>query len=289
MKLKDHYQKLKTQAKIDKNEDLDKFIENAPDIDIPDPVIAVIEENFLTRERAKTDKEIHSKIKSEVYDAVDATISSMYTLIPVEDAQKIGAETNTHNKIAMLKKSFEGSIEKAKAANPDRDKKLEEAEKQIRLDAERVQALQAEHEKKIKEATDNHAAELKKIKIESIVTAKIGQLELAKEFSEDPEVKQDTISNIRSKILKENIEFDENGQPQVRVIENGVAKPKFVEGTNTIVTFDHLLETASAKYIKRNNGKGDEGGKETRKVVHSAVPDSQKTLQQIRAEKALSA
>lgn len=288
MKVKDYFSKVKTQVKIE-NEELNKFIESAPDVEIPDPVVAFLEENFLTRERAKTDKVVYAQVKAEVLDGVDHSVTQLFSLLPPDDIMAIKNELITHKKIELVKKSLETSIEKAKASNPDRDKKLEEAEKQIRLDAEKVQALQAEHDKKIKEVSDSHAAELKKIKIESIVTAKIGQLELAKEFSEDPEVKQDTISNIRSKILKENIEFDENGQPQVRVIENGVAKPKFVEGTNTIVTFDHLLETASAKYIKRNNGQGDGGGKETRKVTHSSVPESQKTLQQIRAEKALSA
>lgn len=289
MKLKDHYQKLKTQAKIDKNEDLDKFIENAPDVDIPDPVIAVIEENFLTRERAKTDKEIHSKIKSEVYDAVDATISSMYTLIPVEDAQKIGAETNTHNKIAMLKKSFEGSIEKAKAANPDSNKKVEELEKSLRTLAESKTASEAESAKKIKEINDAHASEIKKKEIDYVLMGKIGQLELAKEFSENPMVKKGVINTILGEISKETLNFDEKGQLIVQEIENGVAKPKFFQGTNDMVTVDKLLETASAAYIKRNNGKGDDGGKETRKVVHSAIPDGQKTLQQLRAEKALPA
>lgn len=275
MKLKDHYQKLKEQAKIDKNEALDKFIETAPDIDIPDPVIAVIEENFLTRERAKTDKEIHSKIKAEVYDGVDATISSMFSLISVEDAQKVGAETNTHNKIAMIKKAVEGSLEKAKTANPDSNKKVEELEKSLRTLAETKTAADAENEKKLNDLKAAHATEIKKKEIDNILMGKISQIELAKEFSENPEVKKGVINTILSGITKETLNFDEKGQLIVQEIENGVAKPKF--NGNDLVTVDKLLETASAAYIKRNNGKGGkEKGEEQKHKTE--IPANQMTL-----------
>lgn len=278
MKLKDHYQKLKEQAKIDKNEALDKFIETAPDIDIPDPVIALIEENFLTRERAKTDKEIHSKIKAEVYDGVDATISSMFSLISVEDAQKVGAETNTHNKIAMIKKAVEGSLEKAKSANPNTDKKVEELEKSLRAAAEREEAHKAEHTKQLNDLNAAHAAEIKKKEIDNILMGKISQIELAKEFSENPKVKKGVIDTILSAITKETLNFDEKGQLIVQEIDNGVAKPKF--HGNDLVTVDKLLETASADYIKRNNsnGKGGKENGEEPKKRQQQTPENQMTL-----------
>jgi len=287
MKLKDYFAKLKSQAKIT-NEDFDKFIETAPDAEIPDTVIPVIEENFLTRERAMVDKPIRSKIHAELFDTLDAAIEQLYAFLPAEDILTVKNEPKTHAKIALVKKSIDGSLEKAKAANPDRDKKLEEAEKLLRAGAEKFEAFKAESEKKIKEIETAKQAEIKKMKIDNVLLGKIGQIQLAKEFAENPEVKKDTINSILSKVNSESFDLDEKGQIIVQEIENGVAKPKFFPGTNDLVTVDKLLETASANYIKRNNGK-DDGGKEQQMRKVSDTPPGEKTLAQLRAEKALSA
>lgn len=275
MKIKDHFLKLKSQARIE-NDELNKFIEAAPDLEIPDSVVAILEENFLTRERAKTDKEVNKKVRAEVMDGVDHSLSQLYTLVSVDEADKISKEERTYERISLVKKGIEGALERAKAANPDRDKKLEEAEKQLRIEADKIQAIKTEYDKKLKDSEDNHTQAFKKMKIDSALMGLVDSFELAKEYADDPEVKKDTRNIIISKINRDEIDFDENGQLIVQTIENGVAKPKF--NGNDRVTVDKLLETASAKYLKKNNA-GDKGGKEaSERKTKVEVPRGQETL-----------
>jgi len=287
MKGKDFFQKLGTQAKIDKNEDLVKFIETFPDAEIPDTVVALIDENFLTRDRAMVDKVIYGKVKAETYNAVDVNIEKMIAKLPIsqEDSIKILEEKDTHRRLALIESAMLAKVEVLKKAAPADAAALEEAKKMAKEETERAQAIKLAAENREKELAEAHKKELKKYRLETALHAKLSQIELAKEFTENPKAKTGIMNLILSEIQKNELDFDDKGEIVVQETVNGVAKPKYFPNSNDLVTVDKLLETETAPYLKRNNG-GEKGKEKTieRKVE---IPKQDQTLAQIRAAKAL--
>jgi hypothetical protein len=287
MKGKDFFSKLKTQAKIEKNEDLDKFIEAFPDTEIPDVVVALIEENFLTRDRAMVDKTIYGKVKAETYNAVDVNIEKMLSKLPIsgEETAKILEEKDTHRRLGLIESAVLSKVEALKKAAPADTAALEEAKKMAKEETERAQAIKVAAEAKEKQLTEAHQKELKKYRIETALHAKLSQIELAKEFTENPKAKTGIMNLILSEIQKNELDFDDKGEIVVQETVNGVAKPKYFPNSNDLVTVDKLLETETAPYLKRSNG-GEKGKEKTteRKVVELGA---EPTLAQLRAAKAL--
>src|SRR6187551_3007553 len=101
MKSREYFSKLKSQGKIS-HEEFDKFVESVPEFELPDTVVAAIEEKFLTRERAAADKEVYRKVYAEALNGVDATIKSFYPSITDKDRAAIDAEVNTYEKLKIL-------------------------------------------------------------------------------------------------------------------------------------------------------------------------------------------
>lgn len=293
MKSKEYFSKLKSQGKIS-HEDFDKFVETVPEFELPDPVVAAIEEKFLTRERAAADKEVYRKVYAEALNGVDATIKSFYPSITDKDRAAIDAEVNTYEKLKILDGAWKKQYEALKTTAPDAAKLNEEYQKNIRELTEKLETAQkeknkvlSEQEAKVKEITTQKEKELKAFKIKTDLTGKLAQIEFAKEFTEHPKVKTNTFNTILGEILKNELDYNEEGQIIVQEISNGVAKPKFFPGTNDQVTIDKLLETETSPYIKRNNSDGSDGG--DRKTTQTKVPitTAPKTLREMQQAKAL--
>ena len=283
MKFKDYFSRLGKQAKIG-GEDFTKFIEAVPEGDIPDVVNALLEENFLTRDRASVDPQILKKVKAEVYNGIDADISALLTELSTTDQELINKEPNTHTKIKLLNTAYKNQYEELKKTAPDAVKINEEHVNTIkdltaRLEAEKKQkdAVISSQEKKVKEITDQKEKELKAYKIKNDLTGKLAQIEFAKEFTENPKVKDTVFNGILGNITKNELDYDEEGRIVVQDIVNGVPKPKFFPGTNDQVTIDKLLETETSPYLKRNNA--DEGVKKTEFKVQAST--GKKTLREM--------
>lgn len=297
MKSKEYFSKLKAQGKITL-EEFDKFVESVPDFELPDSVIAAIDEKFLTRDRAAADKEVYRKVYAEALNGVDATIKSFYPSITEKDRAAIDAEVNTYEKLKILDGAWKKQYEALKTTAPDAAKLNEEYQKNIRELTEKLDTAKKEKDKvvseqetRIKAVEAQKEKELKSYKIKTDLTGKLAQIEFAKEFTEHPKVKTNTFNTILGEILKNELDYDENGQIIVQEISNGVAKPKFFPNSNEQVTIEKLLETETSPYLKRNNsdGNGSQGDQNTPTTrVIQAAPKTGLTLAQRRSAAALS-
>lgn len=294
MKSREYFTKLKSQGKISL-EDFDKFVESVPEFELPDPVVAAIDEKFLTRERAAADKEVYRKVYAEALNGVDATIKSFYPSITEKDRAAIDGEVNTYEKLKILDSAWRKQYEALKTTAPDAAKLNEEYQKNIRELTEKLDNAQKEKDKvvseqetRIKAVEAQKEKELKSFKIKTDLTGKLAQLEFAKEFTEHPKVKTNTFNTILGELLKNELDYDEQGQIIVQEISNGVAKPKFFPNSNEQVTIEKLLETETSPYLKRNNsdGNGSQGNQNTPipKVISSGSP---KTLREMQIAKSL--
>lgn len=292
MKLKDYFIKLKTQGKIT-NEDFDKNLETLTDVEIPDVLVSAVEEKFLTRERALGDKDVYRRVYAEALNGVDATISGLLPSLSKSDQVAISGEVDTFKKIKMLDASYKKQLDDLKKNSPDASKLNEEYQKNVRELTEKLELVQQEKDKitsevdkKVKDITAQKDKELKQYKLKTDITGKLAQIELAKEFTENPIVKDTIFNGMLDAIMKNELDYDDQGRIVVQEIENGVAKPKF--NGNDQVTLDKLLETTSTPYLKRNNSDGNSNGdgKEkttTIKPIHGAAPKTLREMQQAKA------
>lgn len=291
MKSKEYFLKLKSQGKISL-EDFDKFVESIPEFEIPDIVTATLEENFLTRDRAAADKAINAKIVKEVLGNIDASIHAVLPEMPVFNAADIEAEKDTHKKLKLLKAGFKNAIETAKktngeAASEELQKTIKELTQRLEAEKKEKETAISEQDSKIKEVDSKWQKELKNYRLKNDIMGRLAKIEFAKEFSEDPTRKEAIMSYILGNLLKNDMDYDEQGQIIVQEINNGVAKPKFFPNSNDQVTVDKLLETETKSFIKLNNGTETkiENGQPITKVI--STPSTGQTLAQRRAAAAL--
>ncbi|HZI26331.1 MAG TPA: hypothetical protein VFD46_14700 [Chryseolinea sp.] len=294
MKSKEYFSKLKSQGKISL-EDYDKFVESIPEFEVPDAVVATLEENFLTRDRAAADKAINAKIVKEVLGNIDASIHAVLPEMPLFNAADIEAEKDTHKKLKLLKTGLKNAIADAKKTNGEGvSEELQKTIKDLtqRLEAEKKEkeTVVSERENAIKEVMENSKKELKSYRLKNDIMGRLAKIEFAKEFSEDPVRKDAIMSYILTNLLKNDMDYDEQGQIVVQEINNGVAKPKFFPNSNDQITVDKLLETETKSFIKLNNGEGHQQGNGQTPItkVTSGTQKSGQTLAQRRAAAALS-
>lgn len=290
MKAQEYFLKLKQQGRISL-EDFDKFVESLPEFDVPDTVAAVIEENFLTRDRAAADKAINAKIVKEVLGNIDASIHAVLPEMPLFNAADIEAERDTHKKLKLLKTGLKNAIAEAKKGTGEPSEELKktisELTQRIENEKKEKETIISERDQKIKEVSDSKDKELKNFRLKTDIMGRLAKIEFAKEFSEDPIRKDAALSFIMGDILKNDMDYDEQGHIVVQEINNGVAKPKFFPNSNDQVTVDKLLEAASKPFLKLNNGteQRTENGQQIKKVISAGTPP--KTLREMQQAKAL--
>lgn len=289
MKSKEYFNKLKSQGKIT-SEDFDKFVEALPDFELPDVVVSALEENFLTRDRAAADKAINAKIVKEVLGNIDASIHAVLPEMPIFNAADIEAEKDTHKKLKLLKVGLKNAITEAKSkTGEDASEELKTTVKDLtkRLDAERKEKekIISEQDQKSKDVEAKYQKEFKNIRVKNDIMGKLAKIEFAKEFSDDPLRKEAALSFILNNVLKNEMDYDEQGNIVVQELNNGVAKPKFFPNSNDQVTIDKLLETETKPFIKLHNGTehSQENGQPITKVVVDSTPRKGQTLAERRA------
>jgi hypothetical protein len=290
MKSKDYFLKLKSQGKISL-EDFDKFVETLPEFDVPDLVISAIEENFLTRDRAAADKAINAKIVKEVLGNIDASIHAVLPEMPLFNAADIEAEKDTHKKLKLLKTGLKTALADAKKTNgegvsEELQKTIKDLTQRLEVEKTEKEKVISEQDSKIKEVTDASKKELKSYRLKNDIMGKLAQVEFAKEFSEDPIRKDAALSYMLNNILKNDMDYDDQGHIVIQEINNGVPKPKFLPNSNDQVTLDKLLEAETKPFIKLNNGgeqKPGNGQPPITKVINGAAPKTLREMQQAKS------
>lgn len=257
MKAKDFLQKLTRQGKIN-NEDFNKVIEAFPDIELPDVWANMVDESFLTRERALSDQKVYDTIRGEVLDGVKLNIKEYLPYLSPEDQEIIGKEPKAFNQLKMLKEAFGRSIEKIKTENPSNDEKVKELQKVAEGYVKQMAAQKTEFENKEKELRTVFDAEKKGMKLDWTLDKKMGDYTFADEYKE---VRPHLTKGVIDKIKAENVLIlDDNGQIQIHEkLESGVTKQKFINGSEP-VTLEKLLEEPLKPFLKKNNGTGNGAG-----------------------------
>lgn len=285
MKLKDFLSKRATQAKIT-DEAFTKFLETAPDIEIPDEVDGLLENHFMTIDRALADKGVMAKARYEVYTAVDERLRPIVSEVAKIDpalAVEADEEKDTLRRLTKLAPALGKAYDKAKSTNVQETEKIKEYEKQQKDLLEKISLINKEREEEKTTLSQKFESEKKSILLEHAVRGKINSIE----FADEHKPLRGAIEKIlMTEVMSTNhLSVDESGNIVVSVLENGVPKPKF--NGNTQVTFESVLEEKAAPYIKRNNA-GGEGPKQQqqqqRQPSNQQIPSGGLTLKEMQRQ-----
>jgi hypothetical protein len=252
MKLKQHFTKQKAQAELN-NEDFNKFIDALPDdLEIPDIAVNLLEENFLTRKRALSDKQVYDKIRAESLNAVDEQVKTILPMLTGTDRETIEKEPNSYKKLELVKTAFDNAIKAAKIDNPDAGDQVKELKKTQSELTEKIKSINLDHETSVKTLKESFEKDKKGMKLDWTLDKKLGEFEFGDEYKTvRPALTDSIISKIKSDHV---LELDDKGN--IQVLDRDTGKPKF-DGNNP-VTLDHLLVEPLKPFIKKNNK--DEGG-----------------------------
>lgn len=250
MKFKDYFNKLKETGKI-KNEAFDKFLETVPEAEMPDEIFPIIEDTFLTKERALTHKDVAGKIKSEILDTYDAHLKDFYKLLPANLVLDIEKEESTFKKSKMVRDALPEVILKAAKAPNDEEakKKIQANEATIQELTEKFNKVNSSHQEELTKIKDQSASEFKNYKLNSELEKLANSYTFADVFKDTrSELTKAKLDKIRSENKLDLIEKD--GSFQIAVYDNN-GTPKF-DG-NTPITINSLLEPALKPFLKANN------------------------------------
>jgi hypothetical protein len=273
MKFKDYFSKLKEQGKI-ANEEYDKFLESVPDGELPDALFTILQDKFLTIDRAATHKDVYGKIKRENLDPIDNDLKKLLTFIDGVDKHKaveISGLNSTYDKLAAITASFPQIIDKVKqtpGGDEEAKKQLEELKKINKELTDRIGNLNTEFSTKEKNLLKQFSEKEHDMKLEWELQNKARSFTLA----EAHETLRDPITRvILTDLRNENILKLGEKPGEVLVYEdaNGTLRPKF--NGNDPVVIDKLLEAKFAPYIKKSNA-DDGDGKQQRNPQVKTFP-----------------
>lgn len=214
------------------------------DVDLPEGFESKFTENYLTRDRAKSDDDIISEITKKsnksALTATDEQIKELLPFISEESRQKINSTFSTPEKLKLLKPALEEVIKntKGKAANDD------------------IRKVEEEWSNKVKGLQDTHKIEKQQLiqqmeekNFEGYVTNKLSGYNFAKDFTPARE----HINKLALLALKEKgyrYEF-ENGEMVVRQEKDGVVRD--VYDGETKVTFNGLIDRFVTPFVAKSN------------------------------------
>jgi hypothetical protein len=257
-KIKEWFTQLKEQGKIE-NEDFDKFLEAAPDVEIPDIAIKAFDEHFMTLDRAVASKDVRTKLRAEILNPIDnevAELAEKYLkdfVDPVTLDELKKNNVNSYNKIKLLKKIIPETIDKVKKAAPlddDGKERIRKAEQGTREMIDRIKAMEAEKDKFANQLQDKFATDLHNVKLDYHLRDLTKKYKLAEAYEKNrDDLTQMFISNIRgSNTLK--LE-EKEGKAQVYILDEA-GSPKF--NGNSPVTIENLLEEKFKPYLQQSAG-----------------------------------
>lgn len=275
MKYKDYFIKLKEQGKI-ANEAYDKFVDSAPDGEIPDDVFQILDNTFLTVERAQSHKDVVGKIKGETLDPINNDINALFKSLPAETVLELEKfKGNTFKQMAVLREAIPAAIQKAaKSGITDEEVKKKLNDKQAIVDdlMKKLETVNAEKEQVSKTVSSEWEKKLTDYKLSSELE-KISQSYTFAEAYEPnrPLLTKALLSELRA---QHDLEYGEKeGSPTIQVMETkeGVRGPKF--NGNTPVTIKSILDEVYKPLLKVSNA-GEPPRRETQQF---RVEDSRNT------------
>lgn len=275
MKYKDYFSKLMEQGKIS-NEDYKKFLETVPDAELPDAIFTILDQTFLTPDRAATHQDVHRRLKSEFLDPIDRDLKKMMALLPAEKVLDIERETSTYKKFEMVRDAIPAAIEKAKKAPNDEEakKQLDQAKATIQELTEKFTNLESGHKTELQKIREEAANENKMFRLDSHLEKLANSYTLADAHKETRGILTKALLNeIKSKNKLDLVET--NGEATIQVFGDD-GKPRFENNGNTPVTIKSLLDSAFKPLLKVSGGDGDEGQQQQRTQQQTFKVDSGK-------------
>jgi len=260
MKTKDFYSKLKEQGKID-SPDFDAFIESL-DGDIPDAVTKAIEDNFLTRERAMSDRQVSMDIWGKALVPVDKEIDRITTFIESLDkglandirwmVKDLGPDKrvpDTFKQLGKISQSLPKILEKVKAAPVDDEatkKKLADYERNIQELTGKFTEAEKSYNDRLEQQKLESEKYLNDYKIDTQLQSMGNKFTLAEAYEKN---REDFTQVFLSKIKSDNdLRLGDKNEIQVYDRESG--KPKF--NGNSPVTITSLLEEKFKPFLKQS-------------------------------------
>ena len=253
MKLNEFLKTIGTTIAIALPEDLSKL-----EIELPAEFDTKFSQNYLTRDRAKSDDEIITEITKKAnkskFTAIDDNIKEFLPLVSEEHKKKIESVFDTPEKIKLLKIAMDEKLKDAKGKlTPDDIRKVEDEW------SGKYKALQ-DQAKAEKEAL---ARQMEEKNFDFYVTQKLAGYNVAKEF----QATRESLNAMGVLMLKQKgykYEF-ENGSIRVMQEKDGV--PREVYEGDKKVTFESLIDKFMDPFIAKSNGGDDKRLPDVRKKV----------------------
>lgn len=249
MKLKDFFTKIGEHIKT---EEFTKFVENVPDADIDDSVMADFEGAYLTRERAVADKDVLNRIRPQLLDPIDRDIKNMLQALGHENAHEVEKEKDTYKKIAIVSREIPNALQRAsKPAEGGEDfkKKIAQKDEAINDLTKKIESINSEWTQKEAELKSGFESKLHDIHLNSELDKISGNYTFADAYEK-------TRGTLQSAILGElkqsnKLQLSEkDGKADILVLdENG--SPRF--NGNSPVTIKSLLDEAYKPFLKQSN------------------------------------
>lgn len=281
MKLKDIFLKLKEQGKINDPE-YDAILDKIPDGEIPDKAFKLIEDNFLTRERAVTDPQVSKEIWGKALWPVDKEIENFINILdPLDRAVALDIKSltkdlgngkvvpDTFRQLEKLRSALPGVLEKIKAApaqDEDSKKKVKQLEATIQEMTDKFSTLEKDHQKSVKTVQEDYEKKFHDYKLDGELDKLGNSFTLAEAYDKN--------RNAISKVLMTDIKAahalklgEKDGQPFIQVLDEE-GQPKF--NGNTPVTIQELLTEKYQPFLKQSNG--DSSHQDTKKQSFTVDP-----------------
>jgi hypothetical protein len=265
MKLKDIFLKFKEQGKISDPE-YDAILDKIPDGEFPDKLFKLIEDNFLTRERAVTDPQVSKEIWGKALWPVDKEIENFINILdPIDRALALETKSltkdlgngkvvpDTFRQLEKLRSSLPGVLDKIKATpaqDEDSKKKVKQLETTIQEMTDKFTTLENDHKKNVKTVQDDYEKKFHDYKLDGELDKLGNSFTLAEAYDKNRQA--------ISKVLMTDIKAlhalklgEKDGQPFIQVLDDK-GQPKF--NGNTPVTINELLTEKYKPFLKQSNG-----------------------------------
>ncbi len=261
MKFKEYFLKLKEQGKI-KNEEYDKFIETVPEGEMPDTIFPILENTFLTLDRAAADASVKGRLKSELLDPIDNDLKSIMKVFPADKIIEIEREQSTYKKMQLIKEMLPDVIAKSAKAPNDEEakKKLKESQDAVHELTEKFAKMNTEIEHERKTMQSSYDNKIKDYRTDSYLESLANSYTFAEGYKETRNtITKALLGEIKAKNKLDLVE-KEGGVDIILLDEKGT--PRF-EG-NTQVTITNLLDSTFKPFLKVNSeGGGEQKRQET--------------------------
>ncbi len=289
MKFKDYFLKLKEQGKIN-SEDYTKFLETVPDGEMPDSIFQVLENSFLTPERAITHPDVNKRLRAEFLDPIDNHLKKFVENIDKVDkyaamdiskiTKKIGDKEipDTYKQMVAIAEKMPSIFEKLKVAPNDEDakKQLKDKEKIIEELTEKFNQIETSNKNHLKTVEEEAYRKISDYKLTSELEKLANSYNFADAYKDTrPKLTKAILSELRAKNILSYAE-KEDGESVITVQHtdpaDGILKPKF--NGNTAVTIQSLLDDELKPFLKVNGVDSQEGQTHQKFTVDTQTPNT---------------